>query len=37
MFSVGVSTLQGPGRVTVALRGELDLMDASDVEDALAS
>jgi len=37
MFSVGVSTLQGPGSVTVALRGELDLMDASDVAVALAA
>jgi anti-sigma B factor antagonist len=37
MFSVVVSTLQGPGYVTVALRGELDLMDASDVAVALAA
>jgi anti-sigma B factor antagonist len=37
MFSVGVSTLQGPGQVTVALRGELDLMDAADVAVALAA
>ena len=37
MFSVGVSTVQGPGHVTVALRGELDLMDAADVAAALAA
>ena len=37
MFSVGVSTVQGPGYVTVALRGELDLMDATDVAVALAA
>jgi|ERR1700733_983578 anti-sigma B factor antagonist len=37
MFSVGVSTLQGPGQVTVALRGELDLIDAADVAVALAA
>jgi anti-sigma B factor antagonist len=37
MFSVGVSTVQGPGHVTVALRGELDLMDATDVAVALAA
>jgi anti-sigma B factor antagonist len=37
MFSVGVSTLQGPGHVTVALRGELDLIDATDVAVVLAA
>jgi anti-sigma B factor antagonist len=37
MFSVRVSTLQGPGYVTVALRGELDLIDATDVAVALAA
>ena len=37
MFSVGVSTVLGPGHVTVALRGELDLMDATDVAAALAA
>ncbi len=37
MFSVGVSTLQGPGHVTIALRGELDLIDATDVAVALAA
>jgi anti-sigma B factor antagonist len=37
MFSVGVSTMQGPGHVTVALRGELDLIDATDVAVALAA
>jgi anti-sigma B factor antagonist len=37
MFSVGVSTLQGAGQVTVALRGELDLIDATDVAVALAA
>ena len=37
MYSVGVSTLQGPGHVTVALRGELDLIDASDVAVVLAA
>ena len=37
MYSVGVSTVQGPGHVTVALRGELDLMDATDVAVALAA
>jgi anti-sigma B factor antagonist len=37
MFSVAVSTLQGPGHVTVALRGELDLIDATDVAVALAA
>ena len=37
MFSVAVSTLQGPGHVAVALRGELDLIDAADVAVALAA
>ena len=37
MFSVRVSTLQGTGHVTVALRGELDLIDAADVAVALAA
>ncbi len=37
MISVGVSTVQGPGYVTVALRGELDLIDATDVAVALAA
>jgi anti-sigma B factor antagonist len=34
---VRVSTLQGTGHVTVALRGELDLIDAADVAVALAA
>ena len=34
MFSVDVSTVQGPGHVTVALRGELDLIDACEGDNA---
>jgi anti-sigma B factor antagonist len=37
MFSVSASIVQGPGHVTVALRGELDLIDATDVAVALAA
>ena len=37
MFSVGVRTVQGPGPVTVALRGALALMAATEVAVALAA
>jgi anti-sigma B factor antagonist len=37
MFSVGVRTRRCPGRITVALSGELDLVDASVVAVALAA
>jgi anti-sigma B factor antagonist len=37
MFSVQLSTRDCPGHVTVALRGELDLVDASDVAVSLAA
>ena len=37
MFSVRLSTRDCPGHVTVALHGELDLVDASDVAVALAA
>ena len=37
MFSVQLSTRECPGHVTVALSGELDLVDATDVAVALAA
>jgi anti-sigma B factor antagonist len=37
MFSVRLSSCNCPGHVTVALHGELDLVDASDVAVALAA
>jgi anti-sigma B factor antagonist len=37
MFSVRLSTRDYPGQVTVALCGELDLVDAPDVAEALAA
>jgi anti-sigma B factor antagonist len=37
MFSVGLSTRHCPGHITVALTGELDLVDASGVAVALAA
>jgi anti-anti-sigma factor len=37
MFSVRLSTRDCPGHVTVALRGELDLVDAADVAVSLAA
>jgi anti-sigma B factor antagonist len=37
MFSVGLSTRHCPGHITVALSGELDLVDASGVAVALAA
>jgi anti-sigma B factor antagonist len=37
MFSVDLSTREGDGDVIVALRGELDVLDAADVAGALAA
>ena len=37
MFSVDLSTRECDGHVVVALRGELDLVDAADVAAALAA
>lgn len=37
MFSVQLTTHEFPGQVTVALSGELDLVDAPDVAVALAA
>ena len=37
MFSVDLSTREWDGRVVVALDGELDLVDAADVEAALVT
>jgi anti-anti-sigma factor len=37
MFSVDLSTREGDGHVVVALRGELDVLDAAGVAGALAA
>jgi len=37
MFSVDLSTREGDGHVIVALRGELDILDAAGVAGALAA
>jgi anti-sigma B factor antagonist len=37
MFSVDLSTREGDGHVIVALRGELDILDAASVAGALAA
>ena len=37
MFSVDLSTREGDGHVIVALRGELDILDAAGVASALAA
>ena len=37
MFSVDLSTREGDGHVIVALRGELDILDAAGVAGALAT
>jgi hypothetical protein len=37
MFGVDLSSREGDGHVIVALRGELDILDAAGVADALAT
>ena len=37
MFSVDFSTCERDGHIVIALRGELDLVDAADVAAALAA